>query len=173
MTGGCGQMKWRLCRTERGVFGEREFAMKIRISAVVMILACGIIVGAERNAVTTKQYQIDVTMVDESTMPEINRQHFAVVSEGTIHLHDGGEFRADHDGAGLQFGRKVDGSIKEIERGVTRIELTVEISHKVASDDARTQIVVGDVLKIQTDMNVGETKRIHCGEQRYCVLRLD
>ena len=147
--------------------------MTIRISAIMMIVVCGIIVAAERNASTVKRYQIDVTVVDESLNPKIKQHHSALTSDGTFHLHDGGEFKADHDGAGLQWGITIVGTIKEKENGVQRIELTIEHSEKVANDEARTQVVVADVLKIRTDMIVGESQRIRCGGERYCELRLD
>ena len=146
--------------------------MKIRIAAVVAVLACGIIIGAEQGALKVKQYQIDVTVVDESTQPEIKQRHVALISEGKFHLQDGGDFHTDQDGTKLEFGTKIDGSIKDNEKedGGKRIELNVEFSHRVAGDDSSTQVVVGDVLKMRTCMVVGECKRIHCGGKRYCVL---
>ena len=148
--------------------------MKIQASVIVIALICGVIAGADRNGSPSKPLQLEVSIFDESPKPKLKQRFTVVVSDGgTIHYVDGGEFPPDDAGSGLPFGTRLDGSITQIPTGDKRVELTVEIGNRVLSNEARTQVVVAEVVRVRTDLVIGKAIRIHCGGQRYCTLRLD
>ncbi|WP_157606167.1 hypothetical protein [Schlesneria paludicola] len=148
--------------------------MTRQMAVVLMVLICGAILAADRTETPVKPFQLDVTVVDESQTPTIKERVVALAAdEGTIHTHDGGELPSSPDGSSIPFGTRLDASIKKDRHGRQRIDMTFEYSNKYIAGEKTTQVVFANVLRLRTDLIVGESKRINCGKQRYCTIRLD
>lgn len=92
---------------------------------------------------------------------------------GDINSFNGGNSIPDPNEKTLEWGTRIEGTLKPTGQEEYRLNLIIQEGGKVHSKDPSTSVVRSEVFEIRTNLQTGKTKRVHCGGTVWCDLHID
>ncbi len=148
--------------------------MLARIGFVTLTLICGISVGKEFLPNQSDVRFLSIRYSDEGEKTKVLAQHTLRLGKaGMIDFTADGKTNPHDEDSTIRFGTQINGKLTSLENDSHTASISLKLGAPVNCDAPATQIVRSECLELRTVLKTGIESKIHCGGNRWLILRID